>query len=189
MKEDLRKLILLTISVSKAINDLSDIFFKQKLSLRLFKLIESYFEFIKESDVAQYNRGLVLLNRLDGLSDDADYIIHSGQYSAYTPLLYLQQKTLELKLLLLKDIKNKKPTGEKEVPVPKLIPSKPKNKLSSSQEKIVDFIKKSDKIRAKDIVEKFNFLSERTIKRTLKDLTELGVLKREEADRAVYYSL
>ena len=182
----MRKLILVTISISRVINNLSDGFFKQKLSLRLFKLIEAYFDFRGSPDVAQYSKGILLLSQLDGLLEDTDYILHSNQ-SLSTPLLYLKQKTLDLKLSFIQDIKKKRipKTGESKTINPAAIP---KSKLTSNQEKIVDFVKKSNKIRTKDIVEKFNVLSERTIKRTLKDLTESGILKREEKDRAVYYS-
>ena len=152
----------------------------------MFKLIEAYFDFRGSPDVAQYSKGILLLSQLDGLLEDTDYILHSNQ-SLSTPLLYLKQKTLDLKLSFIQDIKNKKipKTGESKTIKPAAIP---KSKLTSNQEKIVDFVKKSNKIRTKDIVEKFNVLSERTIKRTLKDLTESGILKREEKDRAVYYS-
>ena len=64
-----------------------------------------------------------------------------------------------------------------------------RSKSISSKDKILNFIRKTKKIRTRDLVEQFSVFSKRTVKRTLKELIDDGVIKKEEDERAVYYSI
>jgi len=195
-----KKLIFIIISTSRLIANLDDKFYKQKLISRMPDLLDSYLEFKNRTSVAQYKESYYRFKfELDNLLETVDYILYSNIYKD-TPLLNLKRRILNLKLYLIKSIKKSNttpiPKEEKATPPPvDKIELKPnittayKERPISSREKILDFIKKSRKIRTKDLVEEFSALSERTVKRTLKDLTDHGILKREESDRAVYYSV
>ena len=60
---------------------------------------------------------------------------------------------------------------------------------ASNKDKILSLIKRRNKIRAKDIIGEFNDISDRTVKRTLKDLADNGLIRKEEINKAVYYSI
>lgn len=188
---EVKNLVLLTLSASKIILNLEDEFFKKKLFSKLTKLIRQYIS------VAQYKEGFNTLNaEINNLIETIDYIVYSNSANP-TPLLLLKRRVLNFKLLLLKNLKKLKVSKietEKESkvdPVDRKSKSPPilKRKESiSNKEKILSFIKRQDKIRAKDVIGEFSAVSGRTVKRTLKELTDDGLIKKEEADKVVYYS-
>ena len=61
-------------------------------------------------------------------------------------------------------------------------------KESSNKERIFNFIKRSPNSRTKEIIDEFNILSERTVKRNLKELTTEGLVRKLAKDKGVYYS-
>jgi Fe2+ or Zn2+ uptake regulation protein len=83
-----------------------------------------------------------------------------------------------------------KPKEEKPAIISKQIQNiKPKNlRESSNKERIFNFIKHSPNSRTKDIIEEFNILSERTVKRNLKDLATEGLVRKFAKNKGVYYS-
>src|SRR3989338_7189809 len=131
-------------------------------------------------------------NSIDGLLELLDYLEHSKSVST-TPLLYARKNLLNFKLDLIKlhhqtvqpvpKLKENKPA----IFVPKNI--QPKNlKESSNKEKIFNFIKHSPNSRTKEIIEEFSILSERTVKRNLKELTTEGLVRKWAKDNGVFYS-
>lgn len=58
----------------------------------------------------------------------------------------------------------------------------------SNKDKILNFIKKSPQIRAREILEEFNLVSGRTVKRNIKELLDAGLITKMSEDHAVYYS-
>lgn len=69
-------------------------------------------------------------------------------------------------------------------PVRSKIPQK-----NSNQDKILDFVRRVPDCRPKDIIGEFSALSQRTVKRSLKELSEAGlIIKKTTEDKAVYYS-
>lgn len=191
-------MVLLTLSASKIILSLEDEFFKKKLFSKLTKLIRQYIS------VAQYKEGFNTLNtEINNLIETIDYIVYSNSASP-TPLLLLKRRVLNFKLLLLKNLK--RPDAERPyAEVASVLSSRGMSQKglvstkdnvgtgtigtgASNKEKILSFIKKQDKIRAKDVIGEFSAVSGRTVKRTLKELTDDGLIKKEEADNAVYYS-
>lgn len=196
VNREVKKLVLLILSASKIIFNLEDEFFKKKLFSKLTKLIRQYIS------VAQYKEGFNALNaEINNFTETIDYIVYSNSANP-TPLLLLKRRVLNFKLLLLKNLKKRQiKTCEvggvltSQVPetsrltkstLPRL--RKSHKESISNKEKILSFIKRQDKIRAKDVIGEFSAVSGRTVKRTLKELTDDGLIKKEEADNAVYYS-
>ena len=200
--DESKKLISIVILTSRLIVNIDDKFYKQKLISKVPSLLDSYLDFKKGASVAQYKQSYYRFKvELENLLETIDYILYSNIYKD-SPLLHLKRRILHLKLYILKGIKNSytAPTlnegkgafsfvEKTELSKSNTQAVSYKDRPTSAKEKILDFIKKSKKIRTKDLVEEFSALSERTVKRTLKDLTDHGLLKREEADRAVYYSV
>ena len=63
-----------------------------------------------------------------------------------------------------------------------------KGRLSETQEKILEFVRREPDCRTKDVVNQFSALSQRTIKRGLKELNEEGRIIKRSDGVAVYYS-
>lgn len=64
-----------------------------------------------------------------------------------------------------------------------------KGKLTETQEKILEFVRREPDCRTKDVVNQFSALSQRTIKRGLKGLSEEGRIVKKVDGAAVYYSV
>lgn len=196
------KLILIIIFASKITVEIEDKFFQEKVFSKLKTLLRSYLDFCAETNVAQYKQNYFKFNsEIDSFLDAIDYIIHSKNYNLI-PLLKLKRRILDFKLTMVKDLKKsidpsvyeERERGvvkaeRSEITKPQILNPNLKNEPASSKGKILDFIRKSKKTRTKDLIEEFSAFSERTVKRTLKELTSDGILKREEIDRAVYYSI
>lgn len=62
------------------------------------------------------------------------------------------------------------------------------DKLNKSKQKILDFIRSYPDKRTKDIINEFNVLSDRSVKRNLTELLHNGLVKKRVDNKAVYYS-
>jgi len=170
-RKEIKKLIFLTILTSKILARIKDDFFKRKLLSKLLNLLTSY---VAQSSYQE------LRSALNNFLETVDYAIYYKLFDA-TPLLLLKRKTLKFRLLILKNLNTPQILKEK-LSRENIIEEKPKQLLTSNKDKILGFIKNNNKIRTKDIIGEFNNLSERTVKRTLKELSDL------EGHKAVYYS-
>ncbi|OGN02507.1 MAG: hypothetical protein A2655_02165 [Candidatus Yanofskybacteria bacterium RIFCSPHIGHO2_01_FULL_43_42] len=158
--------------------------------------------------VAQY-RQVNLLNSVDNLLDYLEYLAHISKNDTTPPLL-AQRNLLKFKLHILKRNRDagftkgvSETTGvldishSSDVPVTAgIVISKPSTKTktprlalksNSNKERIFNYIKKTSDVRAKDVMNEFNALSGRTVKRSLKELTDEGFLKKRSDGIAVYY--
>src|SRR3989338_6248291 len=63
-----------------------------------------------------------------------------------------------------------------------------KGKLTKTQEEILEFVRKEPDCRTKDVMNQFSVLSQRTVKRGLKELNEEGKIAKRIERGAVYYS-
>lgn len=61
-------------------------------------------------------------------------------------------------------------------------------KMNSTREKILDFVRSGPERRPRDVIDQFSALSERTVKRNLKELSEEGLIVKKIENRATYYS-
>ena len=198
-EESLKNFTNSIIFLVKLFAGLKDKFLVQKLYDKISGFIAEYVKFFKskcsrgENHSVSHNIELrVLSNSIDNLLELLDYLEHSKSVSA-TPLLYARKNILNLKLELIKlHQKPIQPVFESKEIKPTIIVSKKiqsKNlKESSNKQRIFNFIKYSPNSRTKEIVEEFNILSERTVKRNLKELTMDGLVRKFSKDNAVYYS-
>lgn len=196
-EESLKNFINSIVFLVKLFAGLKDKFLAQKLYDKISAFIACYVKLYSlEGDEAKsmsHNVCLIeLKNTLNGLLELLDYLEHSKSVST-TPLLYARRNLLDFKLNLIKSYREpiqpeSKPKENKpSVFVPKNI--QPKNlKESSNKERIFNFIKHSPNSRTKDIIGEFNVLSERTVKRNLKELTTEGFVRKWAKDNGVYYS-
>jgi len=164
-------------------------------------------------NVAQYSQ-LNLKNSTNNLLDYLEYLVHITKDNA-TPLLVAQRNLLKFKLHVLQESKAAKKTkrvletsSKSDVAsmpnVKNLSPNvvdtinpgpnsltKRKNGFGagkSNKEQIFNYIKKTPDIRTKEIMSEFSALSGRTVKRSLKELTDEGFLKKRIDGAAVYYT-
>jgi len=156
-----------------------------------------------------------LLNSINNLLDYLEYLAHISENNT-TPLLVAERSLLRLKLhILRKSNVVKRAKGVSEMSFKSNIVStksdipRPSNVVNSvigkqrptslaqhkknfstgttNKERIFNYIKKMSDVRAKDIMREFSALSDRTVKRCLKELTDDGLLKKRSDGAAVYY--
>ncbi|HVZ11396.1 MAG TPA: hypothetical protein VG941_03235 [Candidatus Paceibacterota bacterium] len=61
--------------------------------------------------------------------------------------------------------------------------------LSENQRVILDYIRQYPRVRSNEIVSQFNALSARTVKRNLQTLVQGGLIKKNQENNAMYYSI
>jgi len=197
-EDGLKNFISSIIFLVKLFAGLKDKFLAQKLYDKISGFIAGHVKFfgLRGGGVESVSHNVVLkdlLNSVDGILELLDYLEHSKVVST-SPLLYARRNLLDFKLNLIKLHQHQptrlalKPKEDKPITfVSKNV--KPKNsKENSNKEKIFSFIKHSPNSRTKEIVEEFSILSERTVKRNLKELIVGGLIRKWAKDNAVYYS-
>lgn len=102
-----------------------------------------------------------------------------------------QRQVLEIKEVITKPTQltpsRLSPTVSSEATIQKS--SQSKGGLTKTQKNILDFVRREPDCRTKDVVNQFSTLSQRTVKRGLRELNEEGrVIKRSDGV-AVYYSV
>jgi len=158
-----------------------------------------------------------LLNSINNILDYLEHLAHISKDNT-TPLLVAQRNLLKFKLHILQKSKIVKKAKEEsetsltsdvqrpfdvanfpsEVPVTasvaiskSVLSAQRKNNFgtgTSNKEQIFNYIKKTPDIRTKEIMSEFSALSGRTVKRSLKELTDEGFLKKRSDGAAVYYT-
>lgn len=179
MEDRVKNFINTVIFVSRIFSGLKDKFLARKLYDKLSEFISSY--------VAQSAGDIRVAT--DSLLELLDYLEHSKMVAA-TPLLYARRSLFAFKLQLIR-IQPRQPAAEKERKA--VSPDVPKVKkeinLSGNKQKILNYIKRSPDSRTKDIIYEFSVLSDRTVKRNLKELVSEGLVKKVAKDNAVYYQI
>jgi len=134
--------------------------------------------------------------KIKGLLELLEYLEHSAGIEE-TILLSVKRNLMNLELKFLKLQKESSTTADKEIkagsrfetltaPQTK-IAKQHEYKPNSNKEKILDFIKKSPRVRTKEIIDRFSLISDRTVKRSLAELIRIGLVQKKLEDRAVYY--
>ncbi len=198
MEDSTKNFVNSIIFLVKIFNGLKDKFLSQKLYDKISGFVADYIKLSnfgeEDADSVSHNVALKdLLNSVDNLLELLDYLEHSKAVSV-TPLLYARKNLLDSKLNLVKlryQSIQPKPKSKEGKPiihhVSKNVRSK-NLKESSNKERIFSFIKKSPNSRTKEIIEEFNILSERTVKRNLKELMTEGLVRKFAKDKGVYYT-
>ena len=197
-EESLKNFTNSVIFLVKLFAGMKDKFLAQKLYDKISGFIAGYIKLSnskRENDTVSHNVSFIeLKNAVDGLLELLDYLEHS-KLVLITPLLYARRNLLDFKLNLVRlyqqSIPKVAPKPKESKPsfvVSKNIP--PRNlKDSSTKERIFSFIKRSPNSRTKEIIEEFSMLSDRTVKRNLKELTTEGMIRKLAKDNRVYYSI
>lgn len=204
MTEDTSKKFLYSIVVLIKIHpQILDSFFASRFISKAKKLVDSYIELkIQErrepkDNVAQYQSLRDFKNALNQVSEILEYLYRLNLAPA-TSLLSGQKVVLSIALDLARNSKIKRAKENKPDRVDKDLGIDSRNlnfksrkiqiRPNDNKSKILDFIKNNPNTRTKDIVEEFNSISERTVKRSLVELVRGGLIARKMENKAVYYS-
>ena len=195
-EESLKNFTNSIIFLVKLFAGLKDKFLAQKLYDKTSGLIAGYirlFNQAKEEDSMSHNVSfLELKNNLDSLLELLEYLEHY-KFVSTTPLLYARRNLLDFKLNLVRlhhQPVQSIPKPREDKPVVSATKNvRPKSlRESSNKERIFSFIKRSPNSRTKEIIGEFSILSERTVKRNLKELIGEGLIRKLAKENGVYYS-
>lgn len=208
---DIQKLTNTIASLSRMSLRLEDKFLAGKVNEKMSEIVFEFTEFIRSSpaDASHNVKHTNLLNVISGTSEYLEYIGHSLGSQIGTPLLLAQKNLLDLKLLIIREGKTspKKETRQAadfqnangfQAESRRVGPASPKGlprnsvrrdspRKDSNKEKIYDYIRRFPDARTKEIIEEFNILSGRTVKRNLKELIQEGLISKRSDAGAVYY--
>ena len=175
---------------SRMSGHIQDPVFLKKLYQSLGDLSKAHALFLGEENAHHRSE---LLHCAQRIMDNIDYCEHLGLVPS-VPLLQTRQALLQfVEIFSSKKHKTSSDTEASRRASSKIPPHKnteevsDEPRLSDTQEKIFEFIRKSPNVRAKDIIDGFGLLSDRTVKRSLKELINSGLIKKKEENRAVYY--
>lgn len=174
---------------------LRDAFYLQKTQryLESFMIASLDLPSASPTDVAQYTTALqVIQHSVDRLLDLVTDLMYL-QMAPLPLLLTARKNLLKVKIVLrryppIRSSSVLKETRNSQEQEPKKANAAVSISLSLNQQKIFDFIKRSPSVRPKDIMQALPHLSERTVKRNLKELIREGLLKKRSLDNGVYYS-
>ncbi|MDP2647821.1 MAG: hypothetical protein Q8P35_01055 [Candidatus Yanofskybacteria bacterium] len=182
------------LSTARLLEGISDIFFSKRLQILLRQLFIRGVGLsqVKEDDVAQYiiqQEFLQAIREINRLLEDLLYL----NLVRRTPLLVARRSLMRLYLseIRVRVIPKTEPKVSQPPTEQTEMPRAPKHSsdLNENQTKILGFIKKFDRVRARDVIDQFSALSQRTVKRSLKELMKSGLIEKEAEARAVFYSL
>jgi hypothetical protein len=189
----INSLVKITILLSRIRNSVKDKFFLSKLSARIYSFVSAFIIFLSSSgdSVAQRELSQKLITATDNILETFEYLEHLNILRLSPLSLRVSKELLSVKLYLLQEIEKPNPAEpRKEVPVvQKISENQTKNnfKLNQSKQKILNFIRSFPNTRTKDIIQEFNVLSDRTVKRNLTELLHSGVIQKRVDNKAVYY--
>lgn len=210
MTTDQQKLFVrMTTPLFQAQQSVADLFFKNRLSEDIERALSGhirYWTYLSDESRREY---IQALKDLDKVLQEIIYLEKGDAIQLATAreqvLWYLYNFLQEIRT-------NKQTSAETEAvvksvePIPRpvyrqagpLIPNAPvirkpsrdnKDKLTETQENILEFVRREPDCRTKDVISQFSALSQRTIKRGLKELNEDGRIVKRTDGVAVYYSV
>jgi len=191
-------------SLFQAQQSVADLFFKNRLNKEIETVLEKYIKFQARLSEEVKLEFVKSLKDLEKVLQEIAYLEKGDAIQ----LALSHEQVLQYLHNFLREIRNKKQeSAETEVaikpiesvprqqviiqpsaarPVQKL--HKIRKNLNETQEKILEFVRRVPDRRTKDVINQFSALSQRTIKRGLKELNKEGrIIKRIESG-AVYYS-
>jgi len=188
MNENSKLFALAFIAAARATVGISDIFTLKKIYQKLFDLAETYHDHTVTPWPGKPAKSTKreLMARIESLLDIIEYTQHTNRADAVL-LAHAQHSLLKFRVAVLQMPELElfaKPAEDKFAAATE---QKPSSKLNQNKKKILTFIKQSP-ARTKDIVYEFGVLSSRTVKRSLRELIEAGLVKKETRDRGVIYT-
>ena len=179
---------------------LKDEFFLKKIDKKLETLVFDYLSLLNADqgdDFVFQSVVIKVTSDIDSLLEALNDLYHLGLLEQTPLFLEIHKHFLELKLETLKQwriLSRTKPltviAEDKKLFKAKTTPPiivKKDSKLNQSKKSILDFIKSFPNSRTKDIINEFNALSDRTVKRNLINLLRNGLIKKKVDNKAVYY--
>lgn len=193
--ENVQKFTVAVIMLAKIFPGIRDEFFAKIFYRKLCRLVSAYVRFVGEPDspgVAQYRTDCI--GALNQCLEMLEYFSHLKMVPP-TPLLFADHALLRLRLELTSAVPQKIKKETESAPK-KEIAARPQRtkkekkemKLNTNQEGIFNFVKRFPNVRTKDVIEQFSAISQRTVKRNLKELVSSGFLHKRSENKAVFYS-
>ena len=180
MSDQFKNYVLGFTAAARLTINMRDPFVLKKFQRKLFEVAEIYHRYLIRSSASERKQLQVSLYSL------IDIIEYEDHLKRIHPLLSAQAKRA-----LLKFYGAIPPApASREIPEVKSIPAVAKEepvRLSENKQKILTFLKQAP-ARAKDVVDEFNVLSSRTVKRSLSELISAGLVTRRNKERGVIYT-
>ncbi len=192
---DLSKAIVTSlISCAELIFYAKDGFLKEKLFSKISDLLSTYITHDMDA----------LGVRIDGLLEFMDYPEHYNSIKK-EPLSLAKKHLLKLKLEFIKARRSRSILDSKSsaklfsekssmdnqsnMEIKQNLKNKkqPTYRSNPNKERILDFIRRSPHIRTREVIDQFNLISGRTVKRNLAELTREGLVRKKLENRATYY--
>jgi DNA-binding transcriptional ArsR family regulator len=188
-------------SLFQAQQSVADLFFKNRLDEDISQALEKHIQYLARPSKETQHEYIRSLKDLDKILQEITYLEKGDAIqlalSHEQALRYLHDFLREIRTI------KQTPTGTEAVTKSIAPASRPltssapviqksrrnKNKLSETQEKILEFVRREPDCRTKDVVSQFSALSQRTVKRGLKELSEEGKIVKRADGVAVYYSV
>lgn len=193
MASERHKLFVQTIlALSQAQHGLNDRFFNRRLGEEISNLLEAHIGYCRSLDDpdmrAQARRAYIQsFKKAETLLEEVSYL-NKGKA---VPVAIARERILFCLEQVLQDAKASRLNRPVASPVLPALPPKPARseemKTNSTREKILDFVRSGPGRRPKDVIDRFSALSERTVKRNLKELSEEGLIVKKSENRATYY--
>ncbi len=180
-----------------------DSFFNNRLNQEIESILEKHIQYclIGEDQIRRQQANRDYIKALKNIVTFIEEIIYLKKGESI-PLAIAHERLLFYLREILRDIKSfdlETPTvsveivkPEKEIhqeDIPERKPIRIREKRSnSSRNNILEFLRLAPERRSREIINEFSALSERTVKRNLKELSNEGLIVKKSENRAVYYS-
>lgn len=183
----------------RAQNSIHDPFFADRLSEGIHTLLAGYIEYrsLARPQSVLAREHLRNCKEVSGLLEQISYVgcadavlVRMGQERL---LGYVRQIIVDIKNIPAEPPATRSAAPAQSLPPRVQTPAKAARPRSldrnKTHEKILEFVRRVPDCRPKDIIGEFSALSQRTVKRSLKELSEMGlIVKKTTEDKAVYYS-
>ncbi len=177
-----------------------DLFFKNRLNENIERTIDRHIQYWAHPSQESQREYIRVLKDLDGILQEITYLEKGDAIQ----LAISQEQVLRYFHNFLQGTRTEKQIPvETEVvrpvePTPRPVVSnvvsviqksgRGKGKLSETQQNILEFVRQEPDCRTKDVINQFSALSQRTIKRNLRELNKEGRIVKRSDGAAVYYS-
>jgi DNA-binding MarR family transcriptional regulator len=200
MQDDhLKQFTVTVILLARVLGDVKDRVILRRMHADMISWIQAYIRLPRESyHVAQSESFYGLKSSYGNLTRDLEDLEHF-HLCPPTPLAQTQRALCQWYKLILEQAGASHRRKEEKAPVQErgVVASLEKQgstkeqplSLSDNQQKILSFIRSSPDARTKDIIDEFSSLSDRTIKRNLRELADAGLITRRAGLRAAFYSI
>ena len=186
----------------------ADSFFKKRLNEEIEQVMDKHIQYLAHPAKESQREYIWATKSLNKVLEEIIYLEKGDTIS----LAVAHERVLQHSYNLLKEIRTSKQISVETEIVPILpelvphstIPNKPivvapkpvrikslsvhAGRLTKTQESILEFVRQEPDCRTKDVISQFSALSQRTIKRGLKELNEEGRIIKRLDGVAVYYS-